>query len=96
MLNNLLMRAACLPDQPLLVGQFALPPLRAILLHLLLDGMSNALPPPGAIGIEKLLCHLGSAILVATVRPQGRAIVSEVISGGFDWRQVLEYVRSAI
>jgi len=42
-LGMLLLRASALPDEPLDLGAISLRPLRAILLHVLLDGASNSL-----------------------------------------------------
>ena len=95
-MGMLLMRAACSPEEDLLVGQVSLPPLRAILLHAGLDLFSNRLPPPGAIGIEKLLSYVGPALLVAAVRPQARELLSGVASGSLGWRQVFEFARAAM
>ena len=97
----LLMRAACLgAEEPLTAGHVSLPPLRAVLLHFVLDAASNALPPPGAIGLEKLLAYLGPALLVVAARPQARELVSGLAAllkdGQLDWRQMVAYARAAL
>jgi len=97
----LLLRAAAAPTDPIDVGgALSLSPLRCVLIHLLLDHFSNALPPPGARGVEKLLAHFGVAVLVAAVRPQARELVAGALEGaaesGWDWKQMLGYVRAAL
>jgi len=94
-MGMVLMRAAVGPDQAIELGALALPPLRAVLLHLLLDNFSNGLAPPGAIGVEKLLAFVGPAVLVAVVRPQAREMVGGILQSG-GWREVLSQMRSML
>ena len=96
-LGVLLARAAAMPEQPLAIGSFELKPLRAILLHILLDMNSNSLPtPPRPIGVEKLFALLGAALLVAVVQPSLRDSFAGALEGGWDWRNILAYVRDAL
>ena len=93
----LLLRAAALPTEPVRVGSVALPPLRCVVLHLLVDHLSNALPPPGVLGVEKLLLNVGVALLVATMGQGARELVLGAWhDGGGDWREMLNILRSAL
>ena len=93
----LLLRAAALPTEPVRVGLVALPPLRCVLLHLLVDHLSNALPPPGALGVEKLLLNVGVALLVATMGQGARELVMGAWhDGDGDWREMLNILRAAL
>jgi hypothetical protein len=98
-LGVLLLRAAALPSQPLDVGGYTLKPTRAVLLHVLLDATSNALPtPPTPLGVEKLLALAGAAALVAAYQPSLRESFVGALGGWREWQfaDVLEYIREAL
>jgi hypothetical protein len=68
-----------------------------VVLHLLVDHLSNALPPPGVLGVEKLLLNVGVALLVATMGQGARELVLGAWhDGGGDWREMLNILRSAL
>lgn len=94
MLGLLLLRAATWPNAPFEVGGLLiLKPLRAILLHVILDSASNALPaPPPPRGVEKMLALLGAAVFVAALQPGLRSN----LHGALDWQRLLEYAREAL
>lgn len=90
-MGMLLMRAALAPGSEVVVGSLRLPPLRAALLHLVVDTLSNA----GGASVEKLFAMAGAAVMVASSRPQVRQLLQE---GGWadGWEQMVEYVKGAI
>jgi hypothetical protein len=57
--------------------------------------MSNSLPPPGAIGIEKLLAYAGAAVMVALVQPQAWESLTSLFESGADLQQLLETLKAA-
>ena len=85
-----------LAQVPIDLGTATLPPLRVALIHIGLDAVSNALPPPPAVGLEKLLPLLGAAGLVSAVQPQLRELFAGATAGGWDWKAMLEYFKAAI
>ena len=105
-LGLLLLHAATeVPPPPLEIGgMITLKPLRAVLLHVILDSFSNGLPRQfgRSIGIEKLISLLGAGLLIGTLQPPLR----EGVCGAFEecsaaaesgsFGGVLEYIKSAL
>ncbi|KAL1530565.1 hypothetical protein AB1Y20_001466 [Prymnesium parvum] len=81
-----LMSAAVAPDEPVVIGEWGIPVLRAAVIHVLLDAFSNT-----GGSVEKLFGMLGAAVLVAVKRPQLRDLLQ---SGS--WEGVLNYIKAAI
>jgi len=92
----LLLRAAADPQEPLAIGHTSVRPVRAALMHLVLDVMSNSLPPPSPLGIEKLFALLGASIFVACIRPTLREAIAGVVRDGSSWNEVLSQLRAAL
>lgn len=95
----LLLRAAADPQEPLAIGHASVRPVRAVLMHLVLDVMSNSLPPPSPLGVEKLFALLGASVFVACIRPALREAVVGVVGvvrEGSSWNEVFSQLRAAL
>jgi len=86
----LALRASLLPLTPIALGHIELPVGRMLLVHLLLECLSN--PSPRPRGAERLAGLLGGAALVALHEPR---LGKEALTAD-GWRRLLEYAKELV
>jgi len=86
----LALRASLLPLTPIALGHVELPVGRMLLVHLLLECLSN--PSPRPRGAERLAGLLGGAALVALHEPR---LGKEALTAD-GWRRLLEYAKELV